>query len=239
MQLSYANGSREMMTSDTDLLALSPEASAQAPQASRPDEGDPAKRRQIVEGARTVFLERGFEGASMGEIARCAGVSKGTLYVYYQNKEQLFCAIMEDERRSHLVPLLEIDRSEPVEAALRAFGRRLVSFILSPRKVASMRTAMAIAEQMPEVGRDFYARGPGHAIKVVRSYLDDKVAQGELDIPDTGIAATQLLDLVQSSLIRPALFGIEIEEQDREARIGAVVDSGVRVFLRAYGRMAG
>lgn len=174
----------------------------------------------------------------MGEIARCAGVSKGTLYVYFQNKEQLFCAIMEDERRSHLVPLLEIDRSEPVEAALRAFGRRLVSFILSPRKIASMRTAMAIAEQMPEVGRDFYARGPGQAIKVVKSYLDDKVASGELDIPDTALAAPQLLDLVQSSLIRPALFGFELPENELEARIGEVVDCGVRVFLRAYARTA-
>jgi AcrR family transcriptional regulator len=224
------------MTSDTDLLARPIGAETSAGADPRAEEGDPAKRRQIVEGARTVFLERGFEGASMGEIARCAGVSKGTLYVYFQNKEQLFCAIMEDERRSHLVPLLEIDRAEPVEAALRAFGRRLVSFILSPRKIASMRTAMAIAEQMPEVGRDFYARGPGQAIKVVKSYLDDKVADGELGIPDTALAAPQLLDLVQSSLIRPALFGIELPEAEREARIGAVVDSGVRVFLQAYGR---
>jgi AcrR family transcriptional regulator len=227
------------MTTHTDLLV--PPAGADGPslQTPRAEEGDPAKRRQIVEGARAVFLERGFEGASMGEIARCAGVSKGTLYVYYQNKEQLFCAIMEDERRSHLVPLLEIDRSEPVETALRAFGRRLVSFLLSPGKVASMRTAMAIAEQMPEVGRDFYARGPGQAIKVVKSYLDDKVAEGEVDIPDTGMAATQLLDLVQSSLIRPALFGIELPAAEREARIGVVVDSGVQVFLKAYGRAGG
>jgi AcrR family transcriptional regulator len=227
------------MTSDTDLLAPPPVADAPFGDPPRTEEGDPAKRRQIVEGARTIFLERGFEGASMGEIARCAGVSKGTLYVYFQNKEQLFCAIMEDERRSHLVPLLEIDRAEPAEVALRAFGRRLVSFILSPRKIASMRTAMAIAERMPDVGRDFYALGPGQAIKVLKSYLDDKVSQGELDIPDTALAAPQLLDLVQSSLIRPALFGIELPEAEREARIGAVVDAGVRVFLRAYGRTAG
>jgi AcrR family transcriptional regulator len=55
---------------------------------------DGAKRRQIVEGARQIFLARGFDAASMSDIARAAGVSKGTLYVYFENKEQLFQAIV-------------------------------------------------------------------------------------------------------------------------------------------------
>ena len=54
---------------------------------------DSAKRRQIIEGAREVFLAQGFDAASMGEIARKAGVSKGTLYVYFDSKERLFEAI--------------------------------------------------------------------------------------------------------------------------------------------------
>jgi AcrR family transcriptional regulator len=48
-----------------------------------------AKRRQIMEGAREVFLSQGFDAASMGEIARKARVSKGTLYVYFDSKERL------------------------------------------------------------------------------------------------------------------------------------------------------
>ena len=48
-------------------------------------EEDNAKRRQIVDGARSVFLARGFDAASMGDIAKEAGVSKGTLYVYFKN----------------------------------------------------------------------------------------------------------------------------------------------------------
>src|SRR5438094_10423122 len=55
---------------------------------------DSAKRRQIMQGARLVFLAQGFDGASMGEIARQAGVSKGTLYVYFDSKEALFEAIV-------------------------------------------------------------------------------------------------------------------------------------------------
>jgi AcrR family transcriptional regulator len=50
-----------------------------------PDRQDGTKRRQIMDGAREVFLAQGFDGASMGEIARQAGVSKGTLYVYFDS----------------------------------------------------------------------------------------------------------------------------------------------------------
>jgi len=47
---------------------------------------DGAKRRQIMDGARAVFLAQGFDAASMGDIARKAGVSKGTLYVYFDSE---------------------------------------------------------------------------------------------------------------------------------------------------------
>src|SRR4051812_23287347 len=57
-------------------------------------EEESAKRRQIIDGARAVFLAQGFDAASMGEIARAAGVSKGTLYVYFKSKEDLFGAIV-------------------------------------------------------------------------------------------------------------------------------------------------
>ncbi len=56
-----------------------------------------AKRRQIVDGARAVFLSAGFDGASMNDVARAAGVSKGTLYAYFSSKEEMFEAIIRGE----------------------------------------------------------------------------------------------------------------------------------------------
>jgi AcrR family transcriptional regulator len=64
-------------------------------------EEDSSKRRQILAGARKVFMDLGFDGASMGEIARAAGVSKGTLYVYFADKSALFEAILEEEALFH------------------------------------------------------------------------------------------------------------------------------------------
>ena len=70
-------------------------APSEAPHLDADEES--AKRRQILDGARQVFLDLGFDGASMGEIARVAGVSKGTLYVYFADKHHLFEAIVEQE----------------------------------------------------------------------------------------------------------------------------------------------
>ena len=71
---------------------------------------DNAKRRQIVDGARAVFLSQGFDAASMNDIARAAGVSKGTLYVYFRHKEQLFEAIVEQECEAQAEGIFDLDR---------------------------------------------------------------------------------------------------------------------------------
>ena len=83
---------------------------------------DPAKRRQIIDGASRVFLAQGFDAASMGAIAREAGVSKGTLYVYFKSKEELFEAIVEEQRRQQAEEIFTFDGEAAIEAELRRVG---------------------------------------------------------------------------------------------------------------------
>ena len=67
-----------------------------------------AKYDQILRGARQVFLESGYGSASMDRIAREAGVSKGTLYNYFANKETLFATMIQGRK------LISDERDEPV-----------------------------------------------------------------------------------------------------------------------------
>src|SRR4029079_17432894 len=73
---------------------------------------DPRKRQQILAGARKVFHENGFDAASMHDIARAAGVSKGTLYVYFENKERLFLDLVAEEKRADLWPIMSLDHED-------------------------------------------------------------------------------------------------------------------------------
>ena len=103
----------------------------------RPRE-DGAKRRQVMDGARKVFLADGFDAASMNEIARVAGVSKGTLYVYFDSKEDLFAALIREEKREQSEQLCRLDaedgdlRGDPHAARRQAPGPRLAALIDRP-----------------------------------------------------------------------------------------------------------
>src|SRR5689334_23686455 len=106
----------------SDVLTVSLGATAAA--------ADSAKRRQIIEGARAVFLAEGFDAASMNDIARKAGVSKGTLYVYFKSKEDLFEAIAEEQCRFHAERVFELDSADhDVAAMLMRLGTAFAEFI--------------------------------------------------------------------------------------------------------------
>ena len=210
------------MTAQTELLR--PEADA--------DE-DSAKRRQILEGARTIFMAQGFDASSMGEIAKAAGVSKGTLYVYFQNKEQLFGAIVRHECKGQAEGIFTFDADDhDVEAVLTRLGNSYVHFLCRPGSASPLRTVIAIAERMPEIGRTFYETGPERGIKAVAAYLDAQNKAGLLNVPDTEVAAAQFMDACQSTLFKPVLFNFAPVPSDE--RIAHVVGIAVRTFLAAY-----
>src|SRR5467141_1513826 len=85
-------------------------------------EEDSSKRRQILDGARKVFMDLGFDGASMNEIARSAGVSKGTLYVYFADKNRLFEAIVEEEAFEQGKVAFNFDPERDIATTLTEFG---------------------------------------------------------------------------------------------------------------------
>ena len=107
---------------------------------------DSAKRRQIMDGARAVFLAQGFDAASMGEIARAAGVSKGTLYVYFESKEALFEAIVHQQCDAQAETLFDLNSSDgDVEGVLTRLGIGFIGFLCHPEKASALRTVIARA----------------------------------------------------------------------------------------------
>src|SRR5712671_4392206 len=100
---------------------------------------DSSKRRQILDGASKVFMNLGFDGASMGEIARAAGVSKGTLYVYFADKSRLFEAIVEREALEKARIAYNLDPKRDAETTLREFGRIYVGTMCRPGGGSSIR----------------------------------------------------------------------------------------------------
>ena len=193
---------------------------------------DSSKRRQILDGASKVFMEFGFDGASMGEIARAAGVSKGTLYVYFADKSRLFEAIVEEETTEQSKLAFNFDIKRDVPATLREFGLAYIQLLCRPGGGSAIRTVMAIAERMPEVGRRFYEDVLEKNIDSFASYLQVHVKTKELAIDDTQLAASQFMMMCQASLFLPLIF--QAAPPPSVERMTEVVESATRMFLAAY-----
>jgi AcrR family transcriptional regulator len=194
---------------------------------------DSAKRRQILDGARAVFLSRGFDAASMGEIAKAAGVSKGTLYVYFENKEELFEAIVHEQCEVQAEGLFDLDPDDnDVEGVLTRLGIAFIGFLCQPEKASPLRTVIAIADRMPEIGKKFYETGPACGIAMLAAYIKRQVDAGVLVVDDCEVAAAQFLDMCQSTLFKPVLFNFAPPPSPE--RTEHVVKIAVRTFLAAY-----
>jgi AcrR family transcriptional regulator len=177
----------------------------------------------------------GFDAASMNDITREAGVSKGTIYVYFANKEELFEALIEEERCrifNDLYDALERDGGNLRESLIR-YGIALATKITSDTVTRAQRTVIGICERIPELGARFYERGPKSGHEKLMGFLERAVAKGELTIDNIQLAAYQLTDLCLSGYYRQRLFGYRTSAPGPE-EIRATVTAGVDVFLRAY-----
>jgi AcrR family transcriptional regulator len=194
---------------------------------------DSAKRRQIIEGARGVFLSQGFDAASMNDIARAAGVSKGTLYVYFKHKEQLFEAIVGQECEGQAERIFDLDPNDhDVETVLTRLGFGYVQFLCRPEKASAIRVVIAIADRMPELGRKFYESGPAQGIRKLAAYIAAQVEAGVLVVDDCELAAAQLMEAYQAMLFKSMVFNFAREPSPQQ--VEHVVSTAVKVFVAAY-----
>lgn len=201
----------------------------------RPADGteDSAKWRQIVDGARTVFLSRGFDAASMGDIAKAAGVSKGTLYVYFKDKDELFAAIVRGECVMQADGVFDFDPADhDVEAVLLRHGKAFVQKFSDPGRMSTWRTVIAIAERMPDLGRKVYESGPAVGLARLTAYLQAQVDAGVLAVDDCEVAAAQFIETCHATMFKPVLFNFA--PPPTPERIAHVVGIAVRTFLAAY-----
>jgi AcrR family transcriptional regulator len=209
-----------------------------AQEIGRPAADDGAKRRQIIEGARAIFMSAGFDAASMNDIARAAGVSKGTLYAYFDSKEALFEALIREERAHQPERNLMFPADEPDPAkALAIYGQSLVEKITRTDKLEQARIVAFAAARFPRLGRAFYEAGPLYGAVKLKQRLDAFVAAGTLQIDDTAVAARQFIDLCLGDILKRLLF--RVVETVEQNEIDVLVGQAVAMFMKVYGAPKG
>lgn len=197
---------------------------------------DPLKRAQILDGAKRCFLSLGFEASSMNEITTEAGVSKGTLYVYFQDKEDLFAALIDREKSAVMSTAQnQLELPGTIPEALHRFGAYVTTRLTSEDVIRAQRMVLGVTERMPEVAKRFFAGDSFSAHHILRAWLDQHVAAGALAIPDTDLASRQFMELSMASIYKRRLFG-NLPKPVPQPEIDRVVLSAVTMFMNTYGK---
>ncbi len=160
-----------------------------------------ARPREIVAAALEVFAERGFAAARLEDVAARAGVSKGTLYLYFPNKEELFKAVV----RAAVVTNLEqaerllADFQGPSFAILEAVVHGAGGRILASRAAAIPKLIIAESGNFPDLARFYHDEVIRRGFALLSAVLARGVARGEFRPVD--------IDSTVRLIVAPVLLG--------------------------------
>ncbi len=195
----------------------------------RPTRQEAERRHQgLLASATRLFLEKGWDGASVDEISRQSGVAKRFIYARYPDKAALFVGVVEQFIGEKMEILHRFEPlPEDVEEGLCAFGRRLLDLALRPETLAFLRLFIAEAPRFPDLAKLFVTnirhRGHVEIVRVLAAYAEG----GAIELGDPEIRAEQFFTLVVGMAQRQALLAGREEPAEEDRKLNAAV----RLFL--------
>jgi AcrR family transcriptional regulator len=210
---------------------MSPPPAPGATSRTRQPETRPA---QLTAAALTLFLERGFAATRMEDIAQLAGVSKGTLYVYFDTKEELFRAVV----REGIVPLIE--RAEAAVADFDGSAQALLSTLLhglllefwgSPSS-GIPKMLIADANQFPGLAADYFREISLRTRQLMEEILQRGIDTGEFRPLDVAYAARIILAaLDHQAVLQHSMAVHDPEPLEPERFVDTVLDVLIKGML--------
>lgn len=194
------------------------------------------RRSAILDAATSIFVEHGFAGATMDDVAAAARASKQTVYQRFGDKVGLFEAVIEAniaDAETGTDPFLDALRHTiDLETDLRRFAQQHLRDVLQPHLMRIRRLVIAEADRFPTLAQLWFERGPErahHALEVVIAHL---VARGILSTERPRNAAEHLNWLILSVPLHRSLYLPVVRLTDSE--IEEIAGEAVRIFMSAY-----
>lgn len=190
-----------------------------------------AKRRDIIAVAWEVFRTKGFNGASMSDVAERLGGSKATLYRYFSSKELLFAAALEEALKEQSDDAYErVSGGGDLRDRLLAFADTYLRFRLTPEMIGVHRLMIAASEQS-ELTAALRAEFIDPNWRRFVAVIEREMAAGRLRKADPYLASIHFRGLVEADVLERRLNGERLVTQ---AQVKTAIEQGVAAFLRAY-----
>ncbi|MEM9629780.1 MAG: TetR/AcrR family transcriptional regulator C-terminal domain-containing protein [Pseudomonadota bacterium] len=167
------------------------------------------RRQQIIDVAKRLFSERGYAKTSLEAILSQTGGSRRDIYDFFKDKQGLFDAVMHDLISTIVTESLvpgEIDFTDNIQSELERMGETFLKNMLSPIVVTTMRQFIAVATERQDLGKAAYKAGPAVLYEKFKTYLDQRVRRGDLDLQDTDTAARMFIEMLKGDYQTRALM---------------------------------
>jgi len=169
------------------------------------------RRQAIIEAAFETFIEQGYAATRLDDVAKRAGVAKGTIYLHFKDKQTLF----EELVRSAIVPLASRLAAPPpeigsVRAVLESFASNFVREVTTTRRSALVRLVMAEGPRFPAIADFYYREVVSRGLAGMRALIELGVARGEIretglkDFPQIVVAPVMVAVIWQGLFARHA-----------------------------------
>jgi TetR/AcrR family transcriptional repressor of mexJK operon len=228
------------ITPGTDAINSPTDVSSPTGRASVASERSARKHRAVTEAATTLFLQHGYSGTSIDQIAALAGVSKPTVYRFFADKEQLLTEIVLDtlDRRGEpfRAELAEFAQTDNLSAELHALARDYITVVTQPAGLALRRLIIGASHQLPELAQAYYERAQDRTLTALAEAFAQLADRGQLEIDDPRSAAAHFAFLVIGRVLDRSLFCPDSPLSKTELKREA--DAGVTAFVKAYSRRA-
>ncbi|MEZ5568606.1 MAG: TetR/AcrR family transcriptional regulator [Halioglobus sp.] len=177
------------------------------------------RRRQLLAASLDEFFASGFAASRMEDIARRAGLSKGTLYLYFDSKEALFQALIEELAVPNIAQLEAISGQAPsLEDAINGIADFAPQVIRQSDMPRLLKVLIGDSHRFPDLIKAYRRSVVERVLTAMTTMLERSAARGELDIENAGLLARLVLAPILFSAIWQALFANEdTDDVDLEA----------------------
>lgn len=191
---------------------------------------DEEKRQAVLDAAARMFLDRGYEGVSIDDVADAAGVARRTVYNRFKSKEVLFDGVAEavwSDLRSSVETIPFNEQANSVEA-VATVARVVAEFWLRPQAMDFLRLAISEGPRFPKLAESYFNSGKLPIFRALVNHIELLSARGTLSKAageDAELVTKQLIGLINEPLLWPRLLGApEPPKRERERIIIAAAE---------------
>ena len=204
----------------------------------QPERSSDRRRREIREAAIGIFLDNGYEGTTMEDIAVRAGVSKQTVYKHFTDKQSLFADIILSTTgdMSSLVGLIADDLGDTrdLDKDLEHLAETFLGALMQPRVLRLRRLVISSADRFPEIATAWYQKGFERALEALATAFRSLADRGLLEVDDPAAAAQHFVGVLFWIPVNKAMFTVD-DDYAATHDLAPIAKSAVTAFLDGYG----